>query len=127
MSKNTYSVYCHTNKFNGKKYIGITRRKPELRWKKGSDYKHNPYFYNSILKYGWDGFEHEILFENLSEDEAKEKERELINEYNTNNRNFGYNLTGGGDGLFNPCEELRQKMRNRALGKNNYLCNNNLY
>ena len=48
MSKNTYSVYCHTNKFNGKKYIGITRRKPELRWKKGSDYKHNPYFYNSI-------------------------------------------------------------------------------
>ena len=127
MSKNTYSVYCHTNKFNGKKYIGITRRKPELRWKKGSDYKHNPYFYNSIIKYGWNGFEHEILFENLSEDEAKEKERELISKYNTNNRNFGYNLTGGGDGLFNPCEELRQKMRNRTLGENNYFYDRHYY
>ena len=120
MSENTYSVYCHTNKINGKKYIGITKRKPELRWKNGTDYKHNPYLYNSILKYGWDGFEHDILFEKLSEDEAKEKERELIYQYNTTDKEFGYNLTGGGDGMFNPCDELRQKMRERQLGVNNY-------
>ena len=120
MSENTYSVYCHTNKINGKKYIGITKRKPELRWKNGSDYKHNNHFYNAIQKYGWDGFYHEVLYTDLSEKNAKEKERELISFYKTTCKDYGYNLTGGGDGMFNPSDELRQKMRERKLGKNNY-------
>ena len=56
-------VYQHTNKTNCKKYIGITSRT----WKEraganGINYRSCPHFYAAIEKYGWDGFEHEILF-----------------------------------------------------------------
>lgn len=35
----TYCVYIHTNKINGKKYVGQTCQKPEYRWgKNGIDY-----------------------------------------------------------------------------------------
>lgn len=55
--------------------------------------------YAAINKYGWDNFEHVILFEGLSEKEAKDKEKELISEWHTQDRQYGYNATAGGDGL----------------------------
>lgn len=93
---NTYSVYCHTNKINGKKYIGITQRKPEKRWgSNGCNYK-GQVFYNAIQKYGWDNFEHEILYENLSKTDAENVEIELISKFKTRNEKFGYNVAIGG-------------------------------
>lgn len=107
--ENRWKVYVHINKTNGKRYVGITSQKVEYRWNYGRAYKQNPYFNNAIAKYGWDGFEHVVLFDNLSEEEAKSKERELIAEWNTQNREFGYNATAGGDGLLGyvPSEETR--------------------
>lgn len=64
----------HRNKLNNKVYIGITGRNPEIRWANGNGYKYNPHFFYSIQKYGWDGFEHIILDDKLTRDEAKEKE-----------------------------------------------------
>lgn len=83
-----------------KKYYGITSsKKAEIRWgKNGYRYKSSPYFYNAIQKYGWDNFEHDVLFTDLTEDEAKDKEKYLIATYKTNEREFGYNTTSGGDG-----------------------------
>ena len=93
-----YCVYCHTNKVNGKKYVGITSRKPEKRWgKNGKGYKCCPYFYRAIKKYGWDTFTHDILFKELSKEEAESKEIELIAEWDLNNTKFGYNITKGGE------------------------------
>ena len=66
-----YKVYVHINKVNGKRYYGITCQEVEKRWKNGKGYQKQPYFYNDILLYGWDNFTHEILFDNLTKEEAK--------------------------------------------------------
>lgn len=92
-----YKVYKHTNLTNNKIYIGITQQNVEKRWQKGYGYKEQVYFYSAIKKHGWDNFKHEILFDNLTEKEAMEKEIELINKYKSNDRKYGYNLSKGGE------------------------------
>lgn len=92
-----FIVYLHRNKCNGKVYIGITSRPPNQRWKNGYGYCDQSLFWNAIQKYGWDSFEHEILYENLTQTDAERLEQELIDKYQSNNREFGYNMaTGGG-------------------------------
>lgn len=77
---------------NNKKYIGITCEKPQNRWgKDGSGYltvrngKYSqPAIANAINKYcpnsgDWDNLiRHKVLFENLTQSEAGEKEKYLI-------------------------------------------------
>lgn len=126
MNNKLWCVYCHTNKINNKKYIGITSRKPpERRWgKEGNQYSKNnqQVFYSAIQKYGWDNFEHEILFENLTKEEAFAKEIELIKKYKTTNSRFGYNISNGGSapmyGRKHSKKTLEGFSKNRA-GKNN--------
>ena len=111
-----YIVYQHKNKINSKVYIGITSRTPEERWgSNGCNYKSSPYFYNAIQKYGWDNFEHNILYTNLTKEEACKKEQELIKNFNSMDRNFGYNSTSGGE-IFIMNEETRQKISKSLLG-----------
>ena len=95
---NNYIVYMHTTP-DGLVYIGITRQTPpERRWGRGGcKYKNNPRFWSAIQKYGWDQVEHDILFENISADSAKAKERSLISLYDAMNPKRGYNHTSGGD------------------------------
>ena len=90
-----YCVYKHTSP-NGKVYIGVTSRKPERRWNSGLGYKENEYFSRSIAKYGWNSFKHEILFSELSREDASRIEKELIAEYDSTNRSKGYNIELGG-------------------------------
>ena len=94
-----YTVYMHINSINGKRYIGITKQKPEYRWRSdGSGYFRSPYFWNAIKKYGWDCFEHIILLENADRELACEIEQGLIDLYHTKDKRYGYNMTEGGDG-----------------------------
>ena len=91
-----WTVYMHISP-NNKKYIGITSRKTEYRWRSdGSGYKDNNYFYNAIKKYGWDNFQHIIIVKGLSEDDAKWLEMELIKIWDTTNQEKGYNILSGG-------------------------------
>lgn len=116
-----YTVYQHKNKINGKVYIGITSQKPEQRWgSQGCNYKSSPHFYSAIQKYGWDNFEHNILFTDLTKEQACLKEQELIKEYNSTNREFGYNSTSGGD-IFTMNEETKQKMSQAMIRNQNSL------
>lgn len=101
-----FCVYVHINKINNKQYFGITGLKPIYRWgNSGKGYKNQKIFGEAIKKYGWNNFEHKILFEHLSECKAKEIEVQLIEKYNTTNRKFGYNYSIGGDysttGMYN--------------------------
>ena len=116
-----YTVYQHKNKINGKIYIGITSQKPEDRWgSQGCNYKSSPHFYSAIQKHGCDNFEHNILFTDLTKEQACLKEQELIKEYNSMNREFGYNSTSGGD-IFTMNEETKQKISQAMIGNQNGL------
>ena len=121
-----YKVYMHTNTSNDKKYIGITSQRLNSRFRDGQGYdlgySRPTYFFNAICKHGWDNFETTVLASGLSADEAKMKEIELIREYNTNNRQLGYNISEGGDvrvGRMKLSKEERKRrsdyMRNRVV------------
>ena len=115
--ENRYCVYCHISP-SGKRYIGITCRKPERRWNNGKGYKENDYFTKAIEKYGWESFEHIILREGLSMDEASNMEIALIEKYDTANRDKGYNIDlGGHHGKKIMLEETKRKIGDAHRGK----------
>lgn len=116
-----WCVYCHTSP-SGKKYIGITsKEKPEYRWgkngeryleKKNGKYRH-PAMANALLKYpNWDEWEHDILFQGLTKENAQDIEKDLIKLYNTKDYKYGYNCTDGGEGASGVVmsEEAKEKL-----------------
>lgn len=89
-----YLVYVHTNKINGKKYVGQSSNIVE-RWRNGGkNYFSSIKFFRAIQKYGWENFTHEILYENLNKEAANKIERDLIRKYDSINN--GYNIQEGG-------------------------------
>lgn len=111
-----YCVYVHTNKTNGKKYVGQTCQKPKRRWDNGNGYRRCTLFYRAIKKYGWDGFEHEVIAINLTKEEANNFEKLLIDKLDTTNPSNGYNSTSGGDSpVFS--EDAKQKMSESAKNR----------
>ena len=130
-----YIVYKHTCP-NGKVYIGITSN--YARRCVPSNYKHNIRWTRAINKYGWKDIKHEILFENLTKEEACQKEIELIALHKSTDQRFGYNVNLGGNIPFSygkhlskthkqniarantgkvPTEAAREKNRQAHLGK----------
>lgn len=83
------------------------------RWSKGNGYKTQHVFGRAIEKYGWDGFEHIILFTGLSESEAKQMEIDLIREFKTQDGRYGYNTTSGGDST--PTMNGRDNPKSRGI------------
>ena len=135
MNNNNYCLYCHTNKINGKKYFGITKDYKNRWGKNGNGYlsknKHGnyvqPLFARAINKYTWNGFYHNILFDNLTLDEAKEFEIKYIKLYKTSNSKYGYNLTKGGDNtpklLHSESSKLKQRITHTKYHVNQYSVN----
>lgn len=116
-----YSLYIHTNKINGKKYIGITNQKPvSRRWSNGLGYKKSPRFFNAIIKYGWDNFYHQIIYENLTKEDAETLEKEYIKKYDTTSEQYGYNMQKGG-GISSLTELTKYKLKVANTGKKHSL------
>ena len=112
--ENNYCVYKHTSPSN-KVYIGITSMNPKQRWANGKGYR-TQMFYRAIQKYGWDNFEHNILFEGLTKNEAEQKEIELIAHYKSNQKEYGYNVDNGGSSIGSHSEATRQKFSQNMIG-----------
>lgn len=111
-----FCVYMHVNRINGKKYIGITSMNPIDRWQNGLGYRKNKHFNDAIIRYGWNNFDHLILFSGLSKEAACGIEQNLIKAYSTQDKRFGYNLTSGGD-YFKHSKESRALMSKNRMGK----------
>ena len=110
-----WCIYKHTNKINGKVYIGQTCNDtdPNKRWQNGKGYSPLYPFGKAIDKYGWHNFVHEVIEENIpTVEEANEREIYWISYYHSYVKDpncNGYNATLGGDNrehLGNPVYQL---------------------
>lgn len=115
---NSFKIYMHLNKTNGKVYIGQTNRRciNDRFGKDGKRYYACPMFGSAIKKYGWDNFSHIILEDNVSADMVDYKERFYISLYHSTDKDFGYNLASGGSFGKTIPQETRKKISNSLKG-----------
>lgn len=93
-------------------------QKPLKRWLNGKGYR-GQYFETAINKYGWNNIKHEIIYDNLTKEEAEAKEREMIAFYNSDNKEYGYNILEGGLTNKRYPEEVRLKISESRIGNKN--------
>lgn len=119
------TVYCATNKINGKKYVGCTSRVFSKRMSRhlllaarGED---GP-FMSAIRKYGPDAFEWEILEQGDAEYLFDERETHYIRKLRTRCPD-GYNLTDGGRGTlgYKHTAETKRRKSEAMTGKKMHL------
>ena len=112
-----YTVYLHVNKINNKKYFGQTCQKLTDRWARGSTYRNSKHLYSAIQKYGWESFNHFIIADKLTKEEADSLEVKLIQAYDT--IRSGYNICQGGAGvMMGRKHSLETKQKIRECRKN---------
>lgn len=113
-------IYCIINTTNNKRYIGysidISRRWATHKRDLKNNKHENAHLQNSYNKYGADSFKYYVI-EECEQENLKEREKYWINFYNS--KEFGYNMSNGGDGLLNPPEEIRRKISENLKGENN--------
>lgn len=122
-------VYMVTNMVNGKIYIGKTSKTARQRFQrhvqeafsKNRLGKRNFYFHRSIVKYGKESFNVNVLHECETNEQASELEIACIKKYNAKDPMIGYNLTNGGEGVVGrkktpqEIENHRKKLLGRKL------------
>lgn len=118
-----WTIYCHTNRGTGLKYIGLTKLGLARRWtlhvrtamKDATGY-HCRYFHAAIRKYGEDAFDHEVLADGIATvEEANVAEVKWIADLGTLAPN-GYNLSaGGGAKNDHPETKVRRSEARRAV------------
>jgi group I intron endonuclease len=98
-------IYKAENNINHKVYIGKSiltmedRRRDHLyRARTGQ----GTYLHKAIKKYGAENFTWTVIEECSNKEQLAELEKKYIAEYKSNNPEFGYNLTTGGDGGSGP-------------------------
>lgn len=128
-------IYKITNNINNKVYIGQTTRSFDRRYYHSGTpiekvYKYHVYYkskgksYNkhllgAIEKYGFDNFSINKVFDvAFSKEELDIKEKSWIAIFNSNNSNYGYNFTTGGQENSKINEETKNKIRMSHLGNN---------
>lgn len=78
-------------------------------------------FCKAIQKYGWNNIKHEVIYKNLTQKEAEEREQYLIYVFNSTDKRYGYNIASGGYEVNNFLgkthnEETKRKISNSNKG-----------
>lgn len=99
-------LYRITNQLNGKVYIGQTVDDIH-RWSAHKSFAKNPertgqYIHRAMAKYGIDNFVYEVIATCKTQDDANEVEALLILQYNSRNKDNGYNVMPGGNNISGP-------------------------
>lgn len=117
-----YIIYKHVNKINGKIYIGCTCRTINARaGKNGKNYSLNKRFWSDIQKFGWNNFEHYILYDNIDTlEKATKLETEAMNIFESYNPEKGYNIHSTSNAKSACSSNLKMKVYQYDL-KGNYL------
>ncbi|MDY4819834.1 MAG: NUMOD3 domain-containing DNA-binding protein [Bacilli bacterium] len=118
-NNNIYKVYCLTLKQDNRKYFGCTKNTLKHRWNKGKGHSYGGKMQKAIKEYGWDSFSHELIKDNLSEEEAFSLEEKLIKEFKTQNELYGFNSSSGGKSSAKGCtrsDETKLKVALKTKG-----------
>lgn len=96
-------VYKIINKINNKIYIGITTKTIQQRFKQHVQHSVTPKtnLHKAIQFYGSDNFIIESIEQCNTLSELMRREKFWIDYYKSNNDLYGYNMTEGGESLFN--------------------------
>lgn len=116
-----YVIYCHTNKVNGKKYVGQTCRSMLERWQDhvrlaSKNVWIRNAFYSAIRKYGDRVFDHEVLEVVTSSREANSAEVRWMKRKRSIAPN-GYNLNTNGTSPRHPetCAKIKAALAKPAV------------
>jgi len=117
-------IYQIVNNINNKVYIGSTLKSFKYRFKshiyllKRNKYE-NPILQNAWNKYGDDKFTFKIIesFNNISSEKLLKLEEHHINQYNTTNRKYGYNICVVGKSRYGT--NWSEKSKKRRCGSGN--------
>lgn len=118
-----YEVYLITNKVNGKKYVGITKRGYKARFVEhvsSATCGSRTILHNAIRKYGRENFDLQLLESDVDESIIGEREQYYIALYNTYYKyRKGYNMTIGGNGTigYQFTDEVKQRMSLANTGR----------
>lgn len=111
-------MYKITNQINEKVYIGQTVD-ANKRWGAHKSFARNDdkprqYIHHAIAKYGSENFAFEVIATCRTQEDADVIEDQLIGQYDSRNKERGYNLkTGGSHGIHS--EETKQKQSEATL------------
>lgn len=113
----TWTVYKHVSP-SGKVYVGITSN-IHRRWAANGYYYclKETIFSRALHKYGWDNFQHIVIAEGLTKQEASNLEKILIKEYKE--LGISYNITDGGEGYagHHTKEHINNRVKSRIAHK----------
>ena len=117
-----YTVYLITNNVNSKKYVGVTIRSVEERYRehiREAESGSRWLLHCAMRKYGSSNFSLDVLEVDVPDEDAGDRERYYIQFHNTYYVNgYGYNMTLGGNGTVGYVftDEAKQKISNSMKG-----------
>lgn len=100
-----FYLYKITNMLSSKVYIGQSDKETE-RWRQHKYFAKYPektrqYIHRAMNKYGIDNFIYEVIATCRTDGDADETEKLLIQQYDSQNQDYGYNIAPGGSAAWN--------------------------